>query len=310
MIINFKEINSPNSFEKFCAHLLSELGYKILRGPGEGCDGGKDLIVEYNFIGPKSNKVVKYIVSCKLKLSKTISVSDETNIADRVLEHGCSGFIGFYSNHVSQKLVERISGIQDTNKIDTIIWNGDDIREHIISLPEATRFIKQWFPVGYISYIKSTVESNVYKNRPVMRCDVCEHDLLDDFKGVVSYRENTSKARTPTNDLIRDDKFRPFVDEIGYFCEEHAPTLEKWFNHKLEDLIDPSTYIRKISDDIKHIYVWPPYFGSDAVFRKWNHLIHILYYFVARNKFYSKHDETNYKNFPRPPEITWGDHQS
>lgn len=100
----------PNEWEFFAVDFLKTAGYTILDLPTIGPDGGKDLKVEY--------EGKKYIVSCKhfIRSGKTVNLSNEENILDRVVQHEVDGFIGFYSTQISNGLKERFDKLNSNPK--------------------------------------------------------------------------------------------------------------------------------------------------------------------------------------------------
>ena len=78
---------------------LSYLGYRIVEDPARGADGKKDLIVEEVLTGVAAEQTIRWLVSCKhyAHTGKSVPDSDEINILERLRQHGCDGFMGFYS---------------------------------------------------------------------------------------------------------------------------------------------------------------------------------------------------------------------
>ena len=75
-IIDFNEIESSHKFEQFAEDVLQSQGFKIIKRPGEGPDGGRDMVVTDTLIGRVSNKAIKYLVSCKF-WKKAVGVDDD-----------------------------------------------------------------------------------------------------------------------------------------------------------------------------------------------------------------------------------------
>jgi hypothetical protein len=290
-LIDFSEIESHTKFEQFAADLLGSLGYEIVARPAEGADGGKDLIVADILEGRHGRQRVKYLVSCKHKLSSAVNTNDEQDIESRVRSHHCDAFMGFYSNHVTQGLRDKVEGLKSAERhpgyFDIVLIEDADIHRHLLELPDGPRLVQQWFPRGHMAYIHTVSESYVYRNRPVMHCADCGADLLQDFSGVVFYEATHEPAVVPTTDPERDGRHRYHILDIRPYCSGHAPRLpfrNASMLFDLRDLIEPKKYIKRVYEDVKFMYAWPPYFATMDVFRKWNHLVHILYYFVARGQ--------------------------
>lgn len=122
-IIDFKEIppaygngeaGLTDTFELFAQEFFKNLGFKIIKGPSRGADNGKDLIIEESIQGKldESESKIRWLVSCKHKAHSGNSVKpeDETHLLERLVTHGCNGFIGFYSTLASTGLDTFING--------------------------------------------------------------------------------------------------------------------------------------------------------------------------------------------------------
>lgn len=92
---------SSKQWEFFAEDILWNIGYEIIERPSEGPDGGVDFVV--------CRKGIKYIVSCKhfLMCGKSVGVPHEADIAERILENECLGFIAFYSTQATTPLRTR-----------------------------------------------------------------------------------------------------------------------------------------------------------------------------------------------------------
>lgn len=114
--LDLKEIPEAQSgperdqFELFARELLISGGFRIVNYPDRGADGGRDLIVEEDRVGPGGTNVIRWLVSCKHKAhsGKSVTPSDETNVRDRLGTHRCNGFIAFYSTLPSSGLAETL----------------------------------------------------------------------------------------------------------------------------------------------------------------------------------------------------------
>lgn len=289
-IIDFSEIESPHKFEQFAEDVLRSLGYEINIRPGEGPDGGRDMVITDVLEGKLSKRKLKYLVSCK-KLQRAVGPRDEEHLETRLRVHHCNAFIGFYSNHVTQGLINEMEGLKSNpqmpDSFDAILLMDADIRKILSELPEGPKLVQRWFPRGHTQFLRAVSESYVFRKRPVMRCAECGLDLLDDLSGVVIYEASHAPASLPSRDSSRDARPRYHIHDIRPYCPAHAPAGElphAWRCFNLRELIDPGKYIQHVMTDVKFIHFWPPYLTNTNVFVKWNHLVHILYYFVARGQ--------------------------
>ncbi len=136
-IIDFKEIPAGNKkggvdlFETFACRFLERLGYTIEVGPAEGPDGGKDLIVSIDRRdGDGGSRSIRYIVSCKhaAHSGKSIGVSQEKSILDRIIEHKVDGFLAFYSTGLTVPLQTRFREFRNAGR-EIVEMTGNDIDE-------------------------------------------------------------------------------------------------------------------------------------------------------------------------------------
>lgn len=113
MALDFTDIESAQGgqatqdrFELFAREFLECRGYRIIKGPGRGADGGADLIVEKDIPDGEEKRTIGYLVSCKhyAHSGRSVTPNDESNIGDRLVLHTCDGFIAFYSTIPSQGL--------------------------------------------------------------------------------------------------------------------------------------------------------------------------------------------------------------
>ncbi len=289
-IIDFSEIESAHKFEQFAEEVLRSLGYEINVRPGEGPDGGRDMVVTDVLEGKLSRQEVKFLVSCKHKKS-AVGPRDEQRLETRLRAHRCHAFMGFYSTHVTQGLIDETDGLKSNPKqpegFDVVLIQDADIRRLLSELPDGPKLVQRWFPRGHTKFLREVSESYVFRNRPVMRCAVCALDLLDDLSGVVIYEATHAPAASPSGDAERDSRHRYHIHDIQPFCPSHAPTGQlrgASFCLNLRELIEPKRFIKRVMADVKFMNAWPPYLVSIDVVRKWNHLVHILYYFVARGQ--------------------------
>lgn len=154
-----------DEWEFFAVDFLASLGFNIERYPSRGPDGGRDGLVSFNA------KI--YLVSCKhfSYSNKAVGVNDEQSIVDRMIQHGASGFIGFYSTMLSTGLDERMTQLRAAG-YDIVVYDGNSISGH---LPKISSDVvqKYGFPKGICYSLH--VHQNDY--RP-LACQGCGVDIL------------------------------------------------------------------------------------------------------------------------------------
>lgn len=154
MLINFKEIPVANSgngdqdtFEKFARDLFEKMGFEIINEPSRGADGGIDIkILEKRTVASEIVNIY-WLVSCKhyAHSGNSVSRSVETDIKDRLEEHNCSGFIGFYSTLPSSGLSSKLANM----KIPYKIFDNEKIESQIVGITNMEDVFLRYFPLSY-----------------------------------------------------------------------------------------------------------------------------------------------------------------
>lgn len=165
-MIDFKEIPSnpkdgdPDTFEKFCSNFLKAVGYEVMDIPSRGADGGIDLKVRDLRRKPDGSFRTKeiWLVSCKhyAHSGNNVGLPDEPSITDRIIQHGCTGFMGFYSTGPTTSLITRLKGI----KFPFIIYYDREIENEIVGFYSRENLFMRYFPDSYQKW-KSI--SNLYE---------------------------------------------------------------------------------------------------------------------------------------------------
>ncbi|MFR2529635.1 MAG: hypothetical protein ACLS9F_18495 [Clostridium paraputrificum] len=175
-----------NEWELFAEDFFRCLGGDILDSPAIGTDGGKDLKVQLN------DK--KYIVSCKhfIESGKSVGLSDEPSISDRVIQHDVDGFIGFYSTQISTGLKERFDTINNNPKYncECIYYDKSSISNFIPYIDFRT--LQKYGICNGLSYVLN-VPKEEYKP---LECVSCKKDILSNSNinsSIVAIYENGDK---------------------------------------------------------------------------------------------------------------------
>ena len=126
---NFFASMTHHEWEQFAALFFECLGYRIVKPPSLGQDGGADIII--------ANNIRTDIVSCKhyIASARSVGVTDEVSILERVIQQNANGFIGFYSTYITSSLQTRIEEIQNNFGISFEIYNNMSISYYIPQLP-------------------------------------------------------------------------------------------------------------------------------------------------------------------------------
>jgi hypothetical protein len=116
-------------------------------------------------------------VSCKhfAVSNKSVGPEQESNITDRLKQHGADGFIGFYSTVPSGGLVERLQRLTASGDIDAYeIFDRKKIEAHFVDTG-LSKLALRYFPA---SYQRMRPIQKFFGSYHDMRCDVCDTDVL------------------------------------------------------------------------------------------------------------------------------------
>lgn len=161
-----QEIGGHNQFEGFATAYLKALGYKVEILPGEGPDGGRDLIVVED-LPMKSGDLIEFrwLVSCKY-WSSAVNPGEEEDVIGRLQQHGCNGFMGFYSTWPTSGLTNKLDGMKGTpvsqiHMFKVQFINGYDIMAKIASESVLWPVAEGRMPKYYKKNIKPKISSDI-----------------------------------------------------------------------------------------------------------------------------------------------------
>ncbi|XBQ15475.1 MAG: restriction endonuclease [Oceanicaulis sp.] len=251
MILDFKEIPSPTAkehsndeFEEFAQEVLAALGYSIERGVSRGADGGKDLIVVEARGGVSGVTRIKWLVSCKhfAHSNRAVGVAHEADIRERVEQHGCDGFIGFYSSNPSSSLEERL----DALKIPTQILAPAQIERICLSDAKSQFVAQRYFPRSYASWARENPEpAKIFHEKFNLECEVCRNDLLNErsagiYVVYVKYDDDTGKSHNRAVHFVCKGR----CDRVMEQRDLRKGEIDGW--EDIPDLKNPTIWMRKM----------------------------------------------------------------
>lgn len=209
MVLDFKEIPQANkgdglqdTFELFARDFLEYIGFKIIQHPDRGPDGKKDLIVEEKIAGVATEKSIRWLVSCKHYAHKGASVkdADEINISERLNQHNCQGFIGFYSTLPSSGLSGLLSRLPYQ-----IVFDHEKIESMLLKDLEGQKLASRYFPVSIKNYLIENPEpAKIFSGECEIICEYCNKNLLTEESGIYV--------------LMKEQEN---IDDIDYFHQEN-----------------------------------------------------------------------------------------
>lgn len=221
-LIEFKEIPAANSnegqqdtFELFARDFLEYNGFKVIVPPGRGADGGIDLLVAEKRRGVLGETTVNWLVSCKhyAHSNRSVGVSDELNILERVRANRAQGFIGFYSTIASSSLIERVNGLDG---VEVEFYDGKKIENYLTNSEVGNRLFSRYFPVSHKQWQKNNpARPNLGFKTNVLKCHNCGKKLIDDVSVELSMLV-----------CLEDDKDR-MVKKVYWCCKGVCDNLLK-----------------------------------------------------------------------------------
>lgn len=288
-LLDFKEIpeahkatGQQDKFELFARDFFEHLGYKVLRGPSRGADGGCDLILEETRSGVGGTTLVKWLVSCKHKAHSGASVSktDEAEVRDSVESNGCQGFIGFYSTLPSSGLLEKVQAIAS---IDKQFYDYSRIEKSLLTSQKGRELAKRYFPVSYSKWAnENPAKAQIFSDTSGLKCLYCNADITEGDKGiVVSWQKYKDQEEGLPEKHIKyfywcckgecDHALKPAHSNPGY--------IDKW--EDIHDLRIPLMYIRCVMATLNQQHTGHVY--SEQAFEAIKEMLLELFPYVARN---------------------------
>lgn len=176
-MIDWTEIPNGDTWELFARDFLAELGFVIDVGVGRGADGGRDMLVSEQLKGRLATKKFTWLVSCKhfAVSGRAVGVEDESNITDRIKQHGADGFLGFYSTLPSAALVERLRQYTDRGDLaSSEFFDGKKVEGHFVDTGLSKLALK-YFPA---SYERMRPIQKFFGEYSGLKCEVCSNDTL------------------------------------------------------------------------------------------------------------------------------------
>ena len=244
-MIDYKEIKGADDWELFCRDYLAAQRFVIEIPPGRGVDGGRDLLVKEQLKGILATRPFTWLVSCKHNAAsgKSVGVSQETNIIDRLTQHNADGFIGFYSTIASSPLIDVLKDFREKEKIETFeIYDAARIEAgfHDIGL---SNVLLQYLPKSYVSM--RPIHPILGEYLP-LKCEICDKDLLK------------KSTRNGDSGLILFAEKDNMVHSVHFVCRGQCDTqISKRLKYQgfLDNYSDISNYFNPLIF-LRHLIVY------------------------------------------------------
>lgn len=209
-MIDFKEIKDGDTWELFARDFLASQGFVIELDPSRGADGGKDLVVSEQVSGRLHTRKFTWLVSCKHNATsgKAVGIDDEPNIRERLEQHKCDGFLGFYSTLASTALLDRLSALKMDSRIqDFTVFDGQKIAGYFYDVG-LSKLALRYFPKSYeaLKPIQQLVDKHVKLECEICGCDWVKEIMLRPQMGII------------VNAVSHEDDYRT-VHDIFVVCK-------------------------------------------------------------------------------------------
>ena len=167
MTLNFSEILTPSKFEDLVvAHfeeLRKENGSNIvdinIKPSGEGVDGGRDILLNFQVSDSLSSFKRTWVVQCKFRTSNVSpSAINNINIPTLLYSYQASGYLLVCKQKPTSKLTDLFERLETNcplgNKF--TIWSGEQFKRLLLTKSNPT-ILKQFFPKYYAYCIKNKI---------------------------------------------------------------------------------------------------------------------------------------------------------
>ncbi len=145
-LIDVNEISHHQHWEHFAMAFLEQRGFQIVGHCAVGPDGGRDFIASERTPGGGD---YRWLVSCKLRHTGSIGVTDDEAKANKLREWRCHGFMFVYSNSISQGLMDSIERTAESERADFRVYTDRDIENILAADPNYYILIRQYFPLSW-----------------------------------------------------------------------------------------------------------------------------------------------------------------
>jgi len=244
-LLDFREIVSGEQWELFARDFFVSQKFVIESAPGRGADGGKDLLISEQQTGIIGSNKFTWLVSCKhyAQSEKSVGVSDEANIVERVKQHKADGFLGFYSTLASSSLIDRLKSLGESKDIrDYKIFDSRMIENQFV-YDELSKIALRYFPKGYARL--KPIQKITDKYIPIT-CEKCGIDLLQgsvvkQYSGNILFAQEVkqSKKYLSLHTVCKErctDRMDETIDRRGL--------TSSW--EDISDLVNPISYLQYV----------------------------------------------------------------
>lgn len=247
MLIDFKEIPQANigngyqdTFELFARDYLKALGFEIIEGPSRGADGKKDLVVKEQRAGINGTTFIKWLVSVKhyAHSGKSVPDREEPNIWERIHQHNCDGFLGFYSTLPSSSLANLINGLKNNKDVTVEVstYDREKIERELINNlnQEKENIFQRYFPKSFKSFKNNFNKNESFNVKEDGQANTNLEDLfLSSRDAVVSVEIEKIKFKYSSYDWKEGESI---LNELNQFQNISSSRTAKEIFLFLEDL--------------------------------------------------------------------------
>jgi hypothetical protein len=169
-----------------------------------------------------------------------VSVSDESDISDRVNQHKCAGFLGVYSTLLSTALEERLQ----QQPFESQLLTPEQIEKYLLDKPDGVRLAERFFPQSVKSWSRENPKpAELFSDKVDICCECCGRNLLDEEANgiyvILSRYEGSRKKIAGFYTVCKGDCDRQLTARVRKPGE-----VDGWDD--VDDLKIPVVFLRKI----------------------------------------------------------------
>ena len=291
-VIDFKEIPSAradrsekgqqDTFELFAREFLELIGFSIISQPNRGADGGKDILVEEVRRGVGGESRIRWMVSCKHEAhsGKSVSADIESNVVDRVTQHGCHGFMAFYSTLPSSGLGQQLDSFHSSKKLEVQVFDRERIEKYLLGSGGGISLAKRFFPKSIQGWGSSSSRpASIVVSKVELFCQHTGQNLLDpEPRGIIVFWNRFGDDHTRhCEDIYWCLKGEP--DDVLASRFEATDLVSGW--EDIPDVLIPTVYLKWCLTTMNQLRDGDTY--SDQAFEKLKKFLVATFPYVSRD---------------------------
>lgn len=154
-LIDYRELMTAYPKGEGLERLADAIGQRLGLSPtytGRGADGGRDLTFSEIHQGPVTERMVKWLVSCKdhSVSGSAVTEPEVAGVRDKLDQHQCHGFLLITTTQVGVAAKALLDGVQEKSHGTrlTKVWNSSWLDAFLLK-EENHDLLRQFFPESY-----------------------------------------------------------------------------------------------------------------------------------------------------------------